>query len=105
MARENARAPGARVGRDVIVTKGRIVTWGVKMIDIQRTDGRFDWGDDTLVCSACGRRQATETAPGGAPLCVPCNKLLQLKGERKHGVWKVKRIFDAVMLKLTGGDA
>ena len=75
------------------------------MIDIQRTDGH--WGDGTLVCSACGRRQATETAPGGAALCVPCNKLviLQLKGERKHGVWKTKRIFDAVMRKLTGGDA
>ena len=31
--------------------------------------------------------------------------LLQLKGERKHGVWKTRRIFDAVMRKLTGGDA
>ena len=84
----------------MIVTKGR-------NRDMGWTDGRFDWGDDTLVCSACGRRQATETAPGGAPLCEPCNKdlmLLQLKGERKHGVWKARRIFDAVMRKLTGGD-
>ena len=65
------------------------------MIDIKRTDGH--WGDGSLVCSECGLKQATETAPSGAPLCEGCHA--------KLGVWTGKRIFDAVIRKLTGGDA
>ena len=72
------------------------------MIDIRRTDGH--WGDGTLVCSACGHRQATETSQSGAPLCVPCDEELRRTMKRTAG-GKVQRMLDAVMRKLTGGDA
>ena len=68
------------------------------------------WGAGTMVCRCCGNRQATTHAPGGAELCAPCDKYLRemmsemMKRQQKHGVWKVKRMLDRVMRKLTGGD-
>ena len=75
------------------------------MIDILRTDGH--WGDGTLVCQCCGGRQAPTPEAGCAALCVPCDEYHRgmMKNQSKKGVWKVKRMLDAVVRKLTGGDA
>ena len=72
------------------------------MIDIQRTDGH--WGDGTRVCSACGSRQATKTSQSGAPLCVQCDEERRMT-TKSTASGKVKRIFDAMVRKVTGGDA
>lgn len=57
-----------------------------------------------MVCRSCGRRQASEYAPGGAPICSECLRLFRSfwKAERREGTAKALHIFREAMKRAKG---